>query len=600
MEYQTLICYSTQSGTSEDLANAFSSELNNLTNDQNSSISRNLNSFSTNIDEFKNEISNYKIVIFFISSYGEGEPCDDSVKLFESLEKYVSSKNSKLDPLIPYYSIFGCGNSYYDQYQAAALCFKKMLDLDGSQQIGDFGYGNEAKNGIFDDYTAWSFDYFNVLSQFLDVKFNKIESYNPMYSVIGYNENKPERPTNPPYQELKPFIADINIDSVKKYGDDYLEFEVNLHKNKSRLKYQTGDHVGIYPQNDDENVKKVLKILKLDKNIKNGDKLKVVPVNRMESNRWLDLTFISYYDLLLNSVEINGVLTRTFIKNLITYFMKNKTVIEQLNQVISSAEVFKTNIIDKRITLIKLFENYEIQQDDYDTIPLSFIMENFGYLKPRLFSITTSDSVNFDSVGVIMKLVKEEHSGFYGVCSKFLENIITGKIENRVPIFIRKSKFKLPMTLSKPLVFIGAGTGIAPFRGFLQDICSQSHKLKQVEKIVIFFGLKELNEKYWLFAQDIEKFQKILGNEKLEFVHVQSSISKEYVQDVIKKPPFCENISNYLHEKQGNIFICGDKSGMAAGVRRSLVSILGNDNVKDGDKYLRYLQSMGRFKEDVW
>lgn len=597
---RVLVCYSTQSGTSESLAERFVNGFNEKTTIENLCICSNISNFDneTSIIELEKK---FDIVIFFISSYGEGEPCDDSVKFFQTLK----DKRTKLST----YSIFGCGNSYYDKYQEAAIELKKILDECGCQQIGQFGQSNEAYNSVLDDYDAWEFDYVPVLGKFLNVEIKEVSEYIPMYQIIetvggsvgGTNRNN--LIDRPPYQELKPFATEIDMASVIRYGANYVHFNINLHKEKSRLKYQSGDHVGIFPKNRDGDVESILEITGVEGN---GNSFKVLPMNRMESNRWIGKVYNSYKEFFLHWVEINGVLSRKMIKDIIRYFIFETSVEVRgkLNELIKSKEVFKMHVLDQRMTIVKLFQELGIKRGiHYEKIPISFILEFFGPLKSRKFSISSSDLVEPNQVGVMMKIVKEEGLCFEGVCSKTIEDIIEKNDDNKISIYINKSKFKLPMNLSKPIVLVGAGSGIAPFRGFLQDICSQSYKLNQVNKIVLYFGLRTLSEDHYIYQESFAKFKRVLGD-KLEIRLALSGgdeSSKRYVQDLIRED--CQSIVELLVKEKGHIYICGDAGGMSRGVKKVLVDIIGEyegGDVKKGDQYVQYMQSLGRYREDVW
>lgn len=596
MDPRILICYSTQSGTSETLSERFYNDLNERTGIEGLSIVKNISEFEENFNEF----NKFEIVLFFISSYGEGEPCDDGINFFKNFQQNV--KNLKLK----YYSLFGCGNSFYDQYQAVSIKLKELLDSNNLIQIGEFGKSNEANNNIIDDFDSWEFDYLPILANFLKIKLIEVFEYKPVYELIEIKEvNRTRNNNKPPFQELKPFETDINLNDVNKFGDNYIHLNINLYKEKSKIKFESGDHIGIYPKNDINDVNELIEIL----NIKEDKPFKILSINRMNCNKLNNKEFKSIKEFLINEIEINNVLSRKLIKDLIKYFINENSlqIRSKLNELIKSKEIFKDQVINKKLTLIKLFKNLKIRKEsDYKNIPISFLIENFGILKPRYFSISNSGLIEKDFINILIKLIKDNDNHFEGVLSKTIENILNIEINNKISIFIKKSKFKLPSNLNKPIIFVCAGSGIAPFRGFLQEICNSQFKLKQLDKIILYFGIRELNNDFFVYREDINKFKEILG-EKLDIKIAISTVNKNnlvkmYVQDLIKLDS--NLISEYLIEKNGLIYVCGDAGGMSRGVKKVIVDIIGDKkgggDVKKGDQYVQYLQNMGRYKEDVW
>lgn len=596
---RVLVCYSSQSGTSQSLAERFCNDFNENTGGNEICLVENIANFESK--ETIKKLENYDIVVYFISSYGEGEPCDDAVVFFETLKRYGTN--------LKQYSLFGCGNVYYDKYQAAAIELKQLLDQNGASLVGVFGEGNEANNSIIDDYDGWCFDYTPVLSRLLDVTIRERSKYVPMYQLVELKDMKRNLAVadTPPYQELKPFPSEIDLASVKKYGTNYIHFDIELHKEKSRLKYQSGDHVGIYPKNISGDVDDLLNILGIEKEETASTPLKVIPFNRMDSSRWVGKVFQSYKEFLTYDVEINGVLSRRLIKDLLCYFIKDSAadIKEQLQMLIQSKETFKENVLDRKLSFAKIFKMLHIKKGvHYDTIPVSFILEYLGPLKPRLFSISSSESVAPNKIGIVMKLLKDQDMGFHGVCSRMVEDIVCGAETNRLPIYVRKSKFKLPSALSRPIIFVGAGSGIAPFRGFLQEICHQPYKLKQITQIVVYYGLRSLTDQHYIYKDSFAEFQRILGDRLVMRLAISGSkeaeCKKTYVQDLIQED--ASSIVDSLITKSGHIYVCGDAGGMSRGVRKALVDVLGaaRGSLKNGDQYLQYLQSMGRYREDVW
>lgn len=557
---EVLIVYSTQSGTSEDLSFRFSRKVSACKVVNTSQIQ--------DLDDLKG----FPIVVFFISSYGDGEPCDDGIRFIQMLkdEKKLHIK----------YSLFGCGNSLYDDYQGAAHQFKKLMDGLGGDLVGDVGYSDEAFNGVVDDFESWSFDYLNLLSD-MGIKLNRSNGYREAYQITEVSE-MPKQQSRPPYHEMNPFYA--RITNIVRNKDQYMHFEVELDSVHSRMKYQSGDHIGIYPVNDGEIVDELMVIL----GIVDCGSVRVMPVNRMESCKW-NRVYSSIRELLMGHVEISGVLSRKFVKDLTDYFITSESTKRRLQELIRSRDVFRREVVERKLTIVRFFKEFDLSKNDYTSIPLSFILETFGHIKPRYYSITSSECVEKDRVGVMIKLVKDKPNNFVGQCS---QTIMLAKSDTALGVFIRRSKFKLPYDLSRPLIFVGAGTGVAPFRGFLMEIVSAKYKLDQITRVVMYLGFRTASACHYLYADDFARYKELLGD-RLSIRIAESQVTGKYVQDLLVEDT---NLVKRLVENGGCVYVCGDKAGLALGVRRALGQILGGSSTHS----LEYLAAVGRFKEDVW
>jgi len=162
---------------------------------------------------------------------------------------------------------------------------------------------------------------------------------------------------------------------------------------------------------------------------------------------------------------------------------------------------------------------------------------------------------------------------------------------------VRKSKFKLPITSSTPLILISAGTGFAPFRAFLQERAKLHAIGKPVGKILLFFGCRNVDD--FIYQEELNRIQEELG-EKLKIVTAFSRTGvKTYVQDRV-----CEHSSEVLGflENGANMYICG-KASMAREVDMKLEDAVGKAKGLDeaGVKaWTDSLKKRGKWKADVW
>ncbi|GME74070.1 unnamed protein product, partial [Ambrosiozyma monospora] len=340
-----VVFYGSQTGTSEKLAQKFQKEfessyglktglinLNVFSNDNvnhNSDLNDTENDKITQCD-IQNEsfdifsiFPDDKLYVFFISSYGDGEQADSALQFYNYLKATTSATTSQTTKRNFRYSIFGIGSSLYEFYQQAAIDINKELQRLGCELVGTFGKGDDGKGILDEDYNDWKFDMMPLIaSQFGIMSQLKNKEYTESFKVISNVGSKKFAQgeivgslrdlmfiNRPPFHESKPFIAKFeNFKVVYDLQDDTqnerrtcLHCEIDL--SGSKLKYETGDHVGIYTSNDLESVELFLRVFGLSE--RQDEVMNVIPVDRMSTQLWFP-TPVSLKALAQYYLEING------------------------------------------------------------------------------------------------------------------------------------------------------------------------------------------------------------------------------------------------------------------------------------------------------
>jgi sulfite reductase (NADPH) flavoprotein alpha-component len=199
-----------------------------------------------------------------------------------------------------------------------------------------------------------------------------------------------------------------------------------------------------------------------------------------------------------------------------------------------------------------------------------------GDNSPRMYSISSSVMANIDEIHLTVSRVNA------GICSSYLANLKTG---DKIEFYISKNNnFRLP-TADKDIIMVGAGTGVAPFRGFVQ----QRDFDGAIGKNWLFFGGQYSNRDFLYQAEWLEYLNSGLLT-KLDAAFSRDNDKKLYVQHRIKQNG--DEIGRWL--KDGAYFyICGDKENMAKDVEKTLIEIV-------GEKYLEQMKEEGRYLRDVY
>ncbi|MDO8399635.1 MAG: NADPH--cytochrome reductase, partial [Bradyrhizobium sp.] len=221
---------------------------------------------------------------------------------------------------------------------------------------------------------------------------------------------------------------------------------------------------------------------------------------------------------------------------------------------------------------------------------------------PRYYSISSSPAVAGSSkcsvtVGVVEGVATSGHGIYKGVCSNYLSGRRAGDV---VHATVRETKagFRLPDNASTPIIMIGPGTGLAPFRGFLQERAAMKAKGQSLGASMLFFGCRH-PEQDFLYADELKDFAE-QGLTELHVAFSRASTPKSYVQDMIAAQ---KDKVWKLIEGGAVIYVCGDGGKMEPDVKAALVAIYRERKGADAEAGLRWIEEMGtsnRYVLDVW
>jgi sulfite reductase (NADPH) flavoprotein alpha-component len=375
-----------------------------------------------------------------------------------------------------------------------------------------------------------------------------------------------------PYSRTNPFHAKIlkNI-NLNKTGSSKETRHIELSLQGSGLSYDAGDCLGIIPENDPELVKALIKEMKWDEN-------ESVIINKQGDTLSLKEALTTHFEITLVTKKILQQ-AATLTENEELHNLVATENADQLKEYINGRDL---------LDMLEDFGPWNATAQD--------IVSLLRKMPPRLYSIASSLTANPGEVHLTIGAVRYSAHGRdrKGVCSvQCAERTHEGET---LPVFIQQNKhFNLPESNETDIIMVGPGTGIAPFRSFIQD--------RGVNKVSgrswLFFG-DQRSATDFLYQDELERNQEEGVLSKLDVAFSRDTDQKVYVQHKM-----LEN-SKELFEWLDNgayFYVCGDKQYMAKDVHETLISIIakeGNMSQEEAEAYLKDMQKQKRYQRDIY
>lgn len=523
-------------------------------------LSRNLEADGLHVtlasmSDFKtNSLKKLENLLLIVSTHGEGDPPDNALPFYEFL---LGNRAPKLENLN--FSVLSLGDSSYEYFcHTGKELDERLLEL-GAKQICprvdcDLDYDEEAE------------DWFTSVSSKLN------EQQSAAISPVGLSVVSSIVPEQSTYSRTNPFQAEIleNM-TLNGRGSNKETRHLELSLEDSNLQFEPGDSLGIYPQNQPELVDQLI-----DKMNWNNEEL--VTINKQGDQ-------LSLREALISNFEIT-VLTKPLLQKALAFTSDSR--LEDLLKPEQDEEMREYLYGRDLLDLVEDFSPWEVEASEFIKI--------LRKIPARLYSVASSSKANPDEVHLTIGAVRyhAHDRDRIGVCS--FECAINKQIGDHLPVYVqRNDNFKLPADPETPLIMIGPGTGIAPFRSFLEE----REELESEGETWLFFG-----DQHYVtdFLYQVE-WQQWLNNGTLTRMDVafsRDSEEKVYVQHRMLEKS--QELYEWL-EKGAVVYVCGDEKHMATDVHNTLAIILeeeGGMSPLEANEYLSEMQKQKRYQRDVY
>ena len=495
------------------------------------------------------QIANEKLLVVVTSTQGEGEPPEEAVALHKFL---FSKKAPKLDNTA--FAIFGLGDTSYEFFCQSGKDFDSKLAELGGERLLDRVDADVEYQAAAAEWRA----------RVVEVLKSRAPVATPAQAVASGAVNEIH---SSPYTKEAPLSAALSVNQKITGRDsekDVRHIEIDL--GDSGLRYQPGDALGVWYQNDPALVKEMVELvwLKGDEPVTvNGQSLPLT-----EALQWhVELTVNT-----ANIVENYATLTRS----------------ESLLPLVGDKAQLQHYATTTPVVDMLRFSPAQLDAQA--------LVDLLRPLTPRLYSIASSQAEVESEVHITVGAVRYEVEGRAraGGASSFLADRV--EEDGEVRVFIEHNdNFRLPTNPETPVIMIGPGTGIAPFRAFMQQRAADEASGKNW----LFFGNPHFTEDF-LYQVERQRYVKEGVLSRIDLAWSRDQKEKVYVQDKLREQG--AELWRWINDG-AHIYVCGDANRMAKDVEQALLEVIaefGAMDAESADEFLSELRVERRYQRDVY
>lgn len=497
------------------------------------------------------QIAQETLLLVVTSTQGEGEPPEEAV----ALHKFLFSKKAPALKATSF-AVFGLGDTSYEFFCKAGKDVDSRLAELGAERLLD-------RVDADVDYQAAAEQW---RRQIVDILQARVPAQGAVVVQASASGTRDEISSSP-YSKTAPYTASFSVNQKitgRASDKDVRHIEIDL--GDSGLRYQPGDALGVWYQNDPALVQELLELLWLK-----GDE----PVTVAGETQPLSQALQRHFELTQNTaplVEKYAVLSRN---ETLLALVAEKPALQQFAQ--------RTPLVDM------------VRQAPTELTPEQLI----GWLRPltpRLYSIASSQAEVESEVHITVGVVRYDYEGRArsGGASGYLADRLNE--DDEIQVFIEHNDhFRLPADPATPVIMIGPGTGIAPFRAFMQQREADGAEGKNW----LFFGNPHFTEDF-LYQVEWQRYVKDGLLTHIDLAWSRDQAHKIYVQDKLREKG--EQVWRWIQDG-AHLYVCGDANRMAKDVEQALLDIIvahGGLDAEQADEFLSELRLERRYQRDVY
>ncbi|KAF5662549.1 bifunctional p-450:nadph-p450 reductase [Fusarium heterosporum] len=517
------IYYGSNSGTCEALANRLASD----------APSHGFNATTIGpLDQAKQNLPEDRPVVIVTASY-EGQPPSNAAHFIQWMEDLSGNEMEKVS-----YAVFACGHhDWVDTFHRIPKLVDATLEKRGGNRLVPMGSADAATSDMFSDFEAWED---TVLWPGLKEKYNVTDDESSGQRGLLVEVTTPRKTTL--RQDVEEAMV-VSERTLTKSGPAKKHIEIQL---PSGMTYKAGDYLAILPLNPRATVSRVFRRFSLawDSFLKiQSDGPTTLPTN----------IAISAFDVLSAYVELSQPATKRNILAL-AEATEDKDTIKELERL--AGDAYQEEISPKKVSVLDLLEKHSAV-----ALPISSYLAMLPPMRVRQYSISSSPFAGADKLTLTYSLLDAPSlSGqgrHVGVATNFLSYLTAGE-KLHVSVRASSAAFHLPSDPEKtPIICVAAGTGLAPFRGFIQERAAMLAAGRTLAPALLFFGCRdpEIDD---LYAEELARWQQ-MGAVDVRRAYSRATEKSEgckYVQDRI----YHDRTDVFeLWDNGAKVFICGSR-----------------------------------------
>jgi sulfite reductase (NADPH) flavoprotein alpha-component len=521
-------------------------------------------------------LKNEKLILAIVATYGEGEPPASA----EELHKFIFSSRA---PKLPdtQFAVLALGDKSYVQFCQTGIDFDQQLEKLGAKRLTA---RVDCDVDWHDDAARWIKSVVSVVSQ------QATGSSSSNGSQNGYVKNTLSpiaSKLSPKFDRKNPFEAEV-LEKIQLNGRGSVKetWHLELSLADSGLTYEAGDALHIIPTNSERIVSDVLKASNLDPSVLIT--LEPTTVRSFENGSQAKPIQRTFGEYLLEQAELT-VLSREFMQRYYD-FSKN----EKLKAILDDPKAVQNYIYGRDVA--DLLVEFPLSGGTQGGLTPQVLTNILRKIPSRAYSIASSLAAQEEEVHLTVGAVRYETHGRKkeGVASSFLADRVA--VGEKVKVFVEENEyFKLPKDNSAPVIMVGPGTGIAPFRAFVEEREATGADGKNW----LFFGNPNFTTDF-LYQTEWQAYLKSGALNRLDLAFSRDQEQKVYVQHKLlqKSAAVFEWIQNGAY-----FYVCGDKNRMAKDVEQALIQIAKKEGGYSDEKavdFVKELKKHRRYLEDVY
>lgn len=477
-------------------------------------------------------------VIIITSSY-EGQPPDCAAGFLDWLQHAKGSQLSGVQ-----FAVFGCGHKDWAKtFHAVPKLTNKLMADAGAERIVPIGFSDVSAGSVYGDFEDWEDEVlWPQLTSVTDIDHHDI--------TVSAEISTSSRASSLRYDVS---VATVNSNTILTTEGEPIKRHIEVQL-PPLSEYECGDYLAILPLNSEKNVQRIMTHFKLP-----FDAVITFKGSETGSSAIPNNTPLSIYDVLRSYVELSQPCTKGALKICAQYTTntEDKTYLQEMSL---DANLFKNEIINERISFFDILTH--ISSID---LPLPTFLGLLPPLHVRQYSISSSPLTNPETctityATILQPSLSDPDMLFEGVASNYLSSLREG---DRIQISLRKTSkqtFRVPENMAEtPILMLAAGTGVAPFRGFLEERATIQtlHPDMKLAKAVLFLGCRSQTRDR-LFASEMDAWIR----DGIVDVHYafsrepQNSEGCKYVPDGMKHN---KELLKEMWRNGARVYVCGSR-----------------------------------------